>query len=163
MAWTGGCQPRARAPAKGPELTLPSVAATHTDIPNLAALDDVVQRLHGLLDRRLIVKAMALQQVDVVEPKALKRVVNTLKDVLARKAMLVDVAKLIGFSVRDQVGVLSGLLGDREVDFAIVALVLFRSQRMKAPGTHVMTTISSRLKLNFLIALPRISSLTPSE
>lgn len=41
-------------------------ARRHADVSDLAGLDDVVQRLHGLLDRRLGVKSVALEQVDVL-------------------------------------------------------------------------------------------------
>ena len=51
--------------------TLPGVAAAHADVPYLAALNDIVQRLHRLLDGCLVVEAMALQQVDVVDLEAL--------------------------------------------------------------------------------------------
>ncbi len=37
------------------------------DVERLAGLHDVVQRLDGLLDRRLIVEAVDLVEVDVVE------------------------------------------------------------------------------------------------
>ena len=43
-----------------------------------------MQGVHRLLDRRIDVKAMTLQQVNVVEPKALQRVIDTLEYMLAR-------------------------------------------------------------------------------
>ena len=59
------------------------MAAAHADVAHLAALDDIVQRLHGLLDGRVGVKAMTLEYIDIVEPKAAKRVVHALKNMLA--------------------------------------------------------------------------------
>ena len=46
---------------------LPGPHAARADVAHLAGLDDVVQRLHRLLDRRLRIEAVDLVQVDVVE------------------------------------------------------------------------------------------------
>src|SRR3954454_19865450 len=55
------------------------------DPARLAGLHDLGQRLHRLLQRRLLVVAMALVEVDVVHPQALQRAVDLLVDLLARE------------------------------------------------------------------------------
>ena len=57
--------------------------------------------MHGLLDGRVGVKAMTLEYIDIVDPKAAQRVVHALKDVLAGESMLVHVAQLISLSWRN--------------------------------------------------------------
>ena len=47
--------------------TLPGEAAAHANVPHFSALDDVVQRLHGLLNGCVIIEAMALQYVHKVK------------------------------------------------------------------------------------------------
>ena len=59
------------------------MAAAHADVPNLAALDDIMQCLHRFLNRCIIVKAMALQEIDVVELETPERVLYAFEDVLA--------------------------------------------------------------------------------
>jgi len=46
-----------------------------------------VQRLHGLLDRRVRIKAMDLIQIDVLGPQARQGRVDLLQDRLARQAL----------------------------------------------------------------------------
>lgn len=53
------------------------------DIPHLARLYDIVQRLHGLLDRRVGVEAVDLQQVHIVQVEALKTSLHALENVFA--------------------------------------------------------------------------------
>ena len=50
--------------------TLPSVAATHAYVPNVSRFDYIMQSLHRLLNRRIRIEAVALQDVDVVKLKA---------------------------------------------------------------------------------------------
>ena len=65
---------------------LPRVHAARADVARLAGADDVVERLHRLLDRRRVVEAVDLVEVDVVEPEALQRRVDRGEDVLAPEA-----------------------------------------------------------------------------
>ena len=59
------------------------------DVQRLALADDVGERLHRLLERRLGVVAVRLVQVDVVGPEPLQRAVDRLHDVLAGEAGVV--------------------------------------------------------------------------
>jgi hypothetical protein len=59
------------------------------DVERLAGADDVGERLHRLLERRLVVVAVGLVEVDVVQAEAPQRGVDALPDVLAREADLV--------------------------------------------------------------------------
>jgi hypothetical protein len=118
-------------------LTLVRPATGHSDVPNPASLYDIMQCLHlradvnlsdrllpqttksshRLLDRRVIVEAVALKQVDIVKLQPREGRLDTLEDVLEMtsaisglsvvakgsmaanlpaQAMLVYVAKLIG-------------------------------------------------------------------
>ena len=61
---------------------LPGVARAHANVADVSRLDDVVERLHRLLDRRIIVEPMALKNVNVVELQTLQAVLDALKDVL---------------------------------------------------------------------------------
>ena len=49
---------------------------------------DFGQRLHGLFERGVLVVAMALIEVDIVGPKALKRGVDLLMDLSARQSLV---------------------------------------------------------------------------
>lgn len=57
---------------------------TGADIPDLAALDNIVQRLHDLLPRRVPVQAMDLQYVDVCA-QPLHAGVDRVQDMLPRQ------------------------------------------------------------------------------
>ena len=63
--------------------TLIGVAGAHADVAHVASLHDVVERLHRLLDRCIIVEPMALKNVNVVELQTLQAVLDALKDMLA--------------------------------------------------------------------------------
>ena len=65
------------------------VHARRADVARLAALHDVVQRFDRLLDRRVVVPAMDLIQIDVVGAEAAQRVVDRFHDVFARQAAVV--------------------------------------------------------------------------
>jgi hypothetical protein len=52
------------------------VAARHPDVPSISCLYHIVKGLHGLLDRRVVVKAVALEDVDIVELESLERVLD---------------------------------------------------------------------------------------
>jgi hypothetical protein len=51
---------------------LPRVHAAGADVARLAGLDHVVERVHRLVDRRRVVPAVDLVEVDVVEPEPLQ-------------------------------------------------------------------------------------------
>jgi hypothetical protein len=53
------------------------------------------QRTHCLLDRRVIVEAMALKEVDVVELQAREAVLHRIEDVLAAESTLVGGARTL--------------------------------------------------------------------
>jgi hypothetical protein len=61
------------------------VAATHANVSRVSRLDHVVQSLHRLLDRCVIIETVALQNVDVVELETLERLLYSLEDVLGRR------------------------------------------------------------------------------
>src|SRR6266702_627055 len=62
---------------------LPGEHAARADVAGLARRDHVVQRLHGLLDRRLVVPPVDLVQVHVVGAEAPQRRVDRGQYVLA--------------------------------------------------------------------------------
>ena len=74
---------------------LPRVHGRGAQVERLAGLDDIVQGLHRLLDRRLdlagdpVRVAVDDQLVDVVEAKTPEAAVHSLHDVLARQPALV--------------------------------------------------------------------------
>jgi hypothetical protein len=59
------------------------------DIARLAGLHDVVQRFHGFFDRRAVVPAMDLIQIDVIRPETPQAVVDFRHDRLARQTCAV--------------------------------------------------------------------------
>jgi hypothetical protein len=65
---------------------LPGIHRGGADIAGLACLDDIVQRLQRLLDRRRIVEAVDLVEIDVVGAEAAQAVVDLVEDRLARQA-----------------------------------------------------------------------------
>ena len=65
---------------------LPCPHARGADVAHLAAAHQVVQRLHGLLDRRGRVEAVDLIQVDRVDPEALQARVGRREYPLARES-----------------------------------------------------------------------------
>ena len=60
-----------------------------TDVPNLPALDNVVQRLHDLLARGIPVQTVDLQYIDV-RAQTFHAGVDGIEDMLARQAGTVD-------------------------------------------------------------------------
>ena len=62
---------------------LPRMHRRRADIADLACLHDVVQRLQRLLDRRLVVPAMDLVEVDVIGAEAAQAGVELSHDRLA--------------------------------------------------------------------------------
>lgn len=65
---------------------LPCPHARRADVPGLPGLDDVVQRLHRLLDGRVRVEAVDLVQVDVVGAEAGQRGVDLVHDRRTRQS-----------------------------------------------------------------------------
>ena len=59
------------------------------EIERLARAHDIIQRLAGLLDRRVVVEAMDDVEVDIVSAEPLQRGVDRLHDMFAREALLV--------------------------------------------------------------------------
>lgn len=132
---------------------LPRIAARHANVARIPRLHDIMQRLHRLLDRRFIIEAVALEDVDIVELQALERRLDAVEDVLAAQAVLVDC--------------LDSLLIDRlaegavhreedlgEDDDRLAGRLGRASGRTRAP-TYVGLTPSA------LSALPRTTSLKP--
>ena len=68
---------------------LPGVHAGRADVARLAGPDDVVKRSHRLLDRRLVVPAVDLVEVDIVGAQPLEGRVDGGEQVLSREAAVV--------------------------------------------------------------------------
>ncbi len=66
---------------------LPRIHAAGAQIAHLAALDDVVQRLHRLLDGGVGVETVDLPQVEVVGAQALQRCIDGMHQPLATSCM----------------------------------------------------------------------------
>jgi hypothetical protein len=65
---------------------LPRGHRARAQVARLAGSDDVVERLHRLLERRVRVEAVDLVEVDVVEAEPLERRVDCRQNVLARES-----------------------------------------------------------------------------
>src|SRR4029077_15827644 len=61
---------------------LPSVHRRRADIAGLAGLDDIVKRLHRLLDRGFVIPAMDLVEVDVLDAEPTQAGVDLAHDCL---------------------------------------------------------------------------------
>jgi hypothetical protein len=70
------------------DLELPGPATTHPYVPDETRLHDIVQCIHRLLDWRVFVKSMALNNIHVVELEPLERVLDRGKDSLLRLVSL---------------------------------------------------------------------------
>src|ERR1051325_8065028 len=68
---------------------LPREHARGAEVAGLAGFDDVVQRLERLLDRRVMVEAVDLKEVDVLHAEAAEGGVDGVHDVLAGEAAAV--------------------------------------------------------------------------
>ena len=66
--------------------TLPSVAATHAYVPNVSRFDYIMQSLHRLLNRRIRIEAVALQDVDIIKLEAFQGLLHRIKNVLQMQA-----------------------------------------------------------------------------
>ena len=96
---------------------LPRVHRGGADVARLARLDDVVQRLHRLLDRRVRVEAVDLVQVDVVRAEPRQRRVDLFEDRLARQALSAGAVVHLPPHLRREHDVLTaGVAGDRAAD-----------------------------------------------
>ena len=75
MAWTNPkvSELVARRLTRSQALTLPSVATAHAIVSDVSRFHNVVQSLHGLIDQRIGIEAMALQDVDIIMLQTLKR------------------------------------------------------------------------------------------
>jgi hypothetical protein len=99
---------------------LPRPAGAHPDVPHIPSLYDIVERLHGLLNRRIRVEAVALQKVNVIQLEPLERSFDGVEYMLyetfsmwhsplkchsdadlSTQAMLVDVTSLIDIAGAD--------------------------------------------------------------
>lgn len=58
------------------QLELPCPTTTHSDISNPASLDDIMQRLHSLLDGCFRVKSVELEYVNVFQLESFERILN---------------------------------------------------------------------------------------
>lgn len=90
------------------ELELPRPATGHADVPDPTGLHDVVKRLHRLLDGRLVVESVTLEDVDVVESEPLKRALDRGKDALVsvrskRRTHLARETTVVGETCRSSV------------------------------------------------------------
>lgn len=100
MAWTkyeSSCQSKAFRLTDREKRTLVGIARAHADIANIARLHDIMQCLHRLLDRRIIIEAMAPVQVDVIQLEALQTSLDGSEYILSAQAILIDVAVGIYF------------------------------------------------------------------
>ena len=79
----------ARAASAAPARICVGGPLRHADVEHLARPDDVGERLHRLLERRLVVVAVRLVEVDVVGLQPAQRAVDRLHDVLAGQAAVV--------------------------------------------------------------------------
>ena len=70
---------------------MPSAHRASPDIAHLARLDEVVERLHGLLGGSIRVEAVNLVEVDVRGVEALERTFHSVEDCGAREAHPVGV------------------------------------------------------------------------
>ena len=70
---------------------LPGEHAGGADVERLARAHDVVQRAQRLFDRRVVIEAVDLVEIDVIGAEPAQAVVDGVQDVLARQAALVRV------------------------------------------------------------------------
>ncbi len=71
---------------------LPGKHGRRTDIPRLAGFHYIGQCFHGFFDRRHVIEAMDLIEVNVIRLQAGKTGINGMHDVLARETALVGIA-----------------------------------------------------------------------
>lgn len=91
-----------------------STYRTRTNIPNLPTIDNIIQRPHDLLARRLAIQAVNLQDINV-GAQTLDTGVDSVEDVFARQADAVDPGAVVG--ARGGNGRLVALVVDAEVAF----------------------------------------------
>ena len=75
----------ARRLTRGQTFTLPSVPIAHPNASGVSRLHNVVQSLHGLLDRCIGIEAVALQDAGIIKLHTLKRFLERIKDMLRRE------------------------------------------------------------------------------
>jgi hypothetical protein len=64
------------------------VAATHAYVPNVSRFDYIMQSLHRLLNWSIGIKAVALQDVDIIKLKAFQRLLHRIKNVLQMQSVI---------------------------------------------------------------------------
>ena len=145
-----------------------------TDVANFSTLHDVVERLHNFLRRRLLVEPVDLQNVDVGAQTS-DTSIDSIEDVLARKAVLQNMHELMSVSfavvadlvdkvevtriARGNEALVGIFFGNYTIAFRLsqcisCLLLLHRTE---------LTKITSFLRgmLYFLIAFPTTISLAP--
>ena len=70
-------------------LTLVRIARAHSNISDVASLNNIVKCLHRLLDGSVSIRPVGVDQVYIVETQALEGRVHSLKDMLAGEALVV--------------------------------------------------------------------------
>src|SRR6202166_1638809 len=89
---------------------LPRVHGRRSDIAHLAGLYYVVQRLERFFDRRLVIPAVDLIQVDVVGSETAQALLEFIKDFLPRKALTIRLVAHEGMHLgRDDYGLAAGM------------------------------------------------------
>lgn len=64
------------------QLELPCPTTAHTDVSNFTRSHHVVERLHRLLNRGLIVESMELEHIDIIQLQSLERIIDRREDTL---------------------------------------------------------------------------------
>jgi hypothetical protein len=93
-------------------MELISPARRHADVAYIACLHYVVKSLHSFFDGSIVIKTMALEDIDVVKLEALQAMFDGFEYMLATEAMLIDVAHRIRVCSPNQA--FAGCFGDGE-------------------------------------------------
>jgi hypothetical protein len=88
-------------------LTLVRVARRHADVTHVSRLNNIVQRLHRFFNGCIVIKPVALKNIDIVKLEAPERVLDRIEDVFSAETVLIDepmrirvLPKLYGVSSR---------------------------------------------------------------
>ncbi len=73
---------------------LPRAMVRQSVVAQFARLDQIVERTHRFFDRRLVVFAMDVEQIDVIGVQALQAGIDGTHDVFARCTACVDIAAI---------------------------------------------------------------------
>lgn len=68
---------------------------------NLAGLHDILQSTHRLLERRILIRPMDLQQVDIFEIELLQGSLDRVKDMFTGESLLVGIVTAFAFVARE--------------------------------------------------------------